>query len=54
MTRSAARNSILMRLALIPSCILALGVAAAIGVTFYGAKPRIASEIASGRRSATS
>ncbi len=37
-----------MRLVLIPSIILALGIIAAIGVTLYGAKSRIVSEIDSG------
>ncbi|WP_245411931.1 histidine kinase [Methylocella silvestris] len=48
MPHSAAQNSIRMKLILIPSCILALGIAVVIGVTLYGAKSRIASEISSG------
>ncbi len=48
MPHQTAQNSIRLRLILIPSCILAIGIATAIGVTFYGAKSRIASEIASG------
>jgi two-component system, NarL family, sensor histidine kinase UhpB len=46
MPHQTAQNSIRLRLILIPSCILAVGVATAIGVTFYDAKGRIASEIA--------
>ncbi|WP_395666193.1 ATP-binding protein [Methylocella sp.] len=42
------RDSILARLALIPSVILALGIAVAIGATLAGARGRIASEEASG------
>ncbi len=48
MPHQTAQNSIRLRLILIPSCILAIGIATAVGVTFYGAKSRIASEIASG------
>ncbi|VFU07267.1 Histidine kinase [Methylocella tundrae] len=48
MPHLTAQNSIRMRLILIPACILSLGIAAVIGVTLYGAKARIASEIDSG------
>ncbi len=48
MPHQTAQNSIRLRLILIPSCILAAGIAMAIGVTFYDARSRIASEIASG------
>ncbi len=47
MPHPTAQNSIRFRLILIPSCILALGVAAVVGVALYGAKSRIASEIQS-------
>jgi two-component system sensor histidine kinase UhpB len=48
MPHQTAQNSIRLRLILIPSCILAIGIATAVGVTLYDAKGRIASEIASG------
>ena len=48
MPHQTAQNSIKLRLILIPSCILALGIVMAIGAAFYDAKTRIASEIASG------
>lgn len=48
MPHPTAQNSIRLQLILIPSCILGLGIAIAIGVTLYGAKSRIASEVASG------
>jgi two-component system sensor histidine kinase UhpB len=48
MSHQTAQNSIRLRLILIPSCILAFGIATAIAVTFFAAKNRIASEIGSG------
>ncbi len=48
MPHQTAQNSIRLRLILIPSCILAIGIATAIGAAFHDAKSRIASEIASG------
>ena len=48
MPHQTAQNSIRLRLILIPSCILAIGIATAIGAAFYDARSRIASEIASG------
>ncbi len=48
MPNQTAQNSIRLRLIVIPSFILAIGIATAIAVTLYDAKSRIASEIASG------
>lgn len=50
MPHKTAKNSMRMRLILIPSTILGLGIVAAIVVTLFDAKTRIASEITSGVR----